>query len=289
MSATTPEASTTTSRVVIPPPEDRRGGMATDTWIIVRRSLIHIKRVPENLTDATIQPVMFTLLFAFVFGGAIAVGADGTGYKEFIIGGIFAQTIAFAVFGVAMTIANDRTNGGVDRFRSLPMAPGSYLAGVAVANLIRTLIPLTFMSLAGLLVGWRIRNGFLDALGGYALMMIFAFAMIWIGVLLGATLPGAQAVQGVAFVVIFPITFIASTFVPADTLPPVLRTIAEWNPISTLAEAVRIQFGNPTTPVGPDSPWSMQNPALYTIIWAIGITIVVAPIAVRLFQRSTQD
>jgi len=289
MSATARDLATSPDRVVIPRPDERRGGFIKDTWIIVRRSLIHIKRVPENLTDATIQPIMFTLLFAFVFGGAIAVGADGDGYKEFIIGGIFAQTIAFACFGVAITIANDRTNGGADRFRSLPMASGSYLAGVAVANLIRTLIPLTFMSLAGLLVGWRIREGALNALGGYALMLIFAFAMIWIGVLLGAALPSAQAVQGVAFVVIFPITFIASTFVPADTLPPVLRTIAEWNPITTLAESVRIQFGNPVTPVGPDAPWSLQNPALYTIIWAVAITAVVAPIAVRVFKRSIQD
>ena len=166
MSATARDLATSPDRVVIPRPDERRGGFIKDTWIIVRRSLIHIKRVPENLTDATIQPIMFTLLFAFVFGGAIAVGADGDGYKEFIIGGIFAQTIAFACFGVAITIANDRTNGGVDRFRSLPMASGSYLAGVAFANLIRTLIPLTFMSLAGLVVGWRIREGVLAALGG---------------------------------------------------------------------------------------------------------------------------
>ncbi len=287
MSAGTPNI--TDTAVDIPAPDDRHGGFLSDAWTIIKRSLTHIKRVPENLTDATIQPIMFTLLFAFVFGGAISVGANGTGYREFIIGGIFAQTIAFACFGVAMTLATDRTNGAVDRFRSLPIAGGAYLTGVTVANLIRTLIPLVFMSLAGLIVGWRIRDGFLNALGGYALMMIFAFAMMWIGVLLGSALPNAQAVQGVAFVVIFPVTFIASTFVPANTLPPVLRTIAEWNPISTLAEAVRIQFGNPTTPVGPDAPWSMQNPALYTILWSIGITIVVAPIAVRLFAKTIKD
>ena len=176
-----------------------RGGRASffsDTWVITRRGLLHIQRVPESLTDATIQPIMFTLLFAYVFGGAISIA--GGSYREFMIAGVFAQTITFACFGVAMSLANDRKNGAVDRFRSLPMARGSYLAGHAVASLIRGIVPIALMSLTGLVIGWRIRNGVGDAIAAYALMTGFAFAMIWIGVLLGAALSSPEAVQGIA-------------------------------------------------------------------------------------------
>ncbi len=259
----------------------------SDTWVMTRRGILHIQRVPEALTDATIQPIMFTLLFAYVFGGAIAV--QGGSYREFMIGGVFAQTIAFGCFGVAMSLANDRKNGAVDRFRSLPMAKGSYLAGHAIASLIRSIVPIILMSLTGLIVGWRIRNGLGDAIAAYALMLGFSFAMIWIGVLLGAALSSPEAVQGVAFVVIFPITFIASTFVPANTLPGVLRTVAEWNPVTTLAEAFRVLFGNPQSPVQPDAPWSLQHPILYSVIWIVAITVIVAPLATRVLQRSISD
>ena len=259
----------------------------SDTWVMTRRGILHIQRVPEALTDATIQPIMFTLLFAYVFGGAIAV--QGGSYREFMIGGVFAQTIAFGCFGVAMSLANDRKNGAVDRFRSLPMAKGSYLAGHAIASLIRSIVPIILMSLTGLIVGWRIRNGLGDAIAAYALMLGFSFAMIWIGVLLGAALSSPEAVQGVAFVVIFPITFIASTFVPANTLPGVLRTVAEWNPVTTLAEAFRVLFGNPQSPVQPDTPWSLQHPILYSVIWIVAITVIVAPLATRVLQRSISD
>jgi len=270
-----------------------RATFLTDTWVMTRRGLIHIKRVPEALTDATVQPIMFTLLFAYVFGGAIAVGSGkgaGSGtYREFMIGGVFAQTIAFGCFGVALSLANDRKNGAIDRFRSLPMAKGSYLAGHAIASLIRGFVPIVLMSLTGLLIGWRIRNGLGDALAAYALMIGFGFAMIWVGVLMGAALSSPEAVQGVAFVVIFPITFIASTFVPANTLPEPLRTIAQWNPVTTLAESLRELFGNPHTPVLPTSPWSLHHPVLYTVIWIMAITVIVAPLATRVFQRSISD
>jgi len=264
-----------------------RPSFIADSWVMARRGLVHIMRVPEALTDATIQPIMFTLLFAYVFGGAIAV--ENGNYREFMIAGVFAQTIAFGCFGVAMSLANDRKNGAVDRFRSLPMAKGSYLAGHSIASLFRSVVPIVLMSLTGLLIGWKIRNGFADAVAGYALMLGFSFAMIWIGVLMGAALSSPEAVQGVAFVVIFPITFVASTFVPANTLPEPLRTIAEWNPVTTLAEALRILFGNPHTPVLPGSPWSLQHPVLYTVIWIVGITVVVAPLATRVLQRSISD
>ena len=273
--------------VAVPPIAERRGNVFGDLWIVARRGLLHIRRQPEALTDVTIQPIMFVLLFSYVFGGAIPV--PGGSYREFLMGGIFAQTIVFSAFGVAIALAYDRTNGAIDRFRSLPMARGSVLAGHAVSSLLRGLLPIVLMSLCGLIVGWRIHTSFAEAAGGYALMIAFSFAIIWVGVLLGSLLPSPEAVQGVAFVVIFPITFIATTFVPVQTLPDGLRQIAQWNPVTAMAEALRKLFGNPGAVVGPDAPWSLQHPVLYSVIWIVGIVVVCAPLAVRVYQRTISD
>jgi ABC transporter DrrB family efflux protein len=273
--------------VAVPPVGERHGNFLGDSWVVARRSLVHMRRQPEALADATLQPVMFVLLFAYVFGGAIDV--SGGGYREFLMGGIFAQTIVFGAFGVAIALASDRTNGAIDRFRSLPMARGAVLGGHASANLLRSLIPILLMSICGLIVGWRINDGVARALGAYALMIAFSFAMIWIGVLMGTMLPSVEAVQGVGFTTIFPVTFIASTFVPVDTLPGVLRTVAEWNPVTTMSESLRQLFGNPSGQFGADPPWSLQHPIAYTVIWIIGIVAVCAPLAIRAYQRSVSD
>jgi ABC-2 type transport system permease protein len=265
-------------------PEPQRG-MVHDTWVIARRGLMHMKRQPEALSDATIQPIMFVLLFAYVFGGAIAAPGGGS-YKEFLMGGIFAQTIVFSAFGVAMALANDRKNQAVDRFRALPISRGAVLGGHAVASLVKALLPITLMSLCGLVVGWRIHDGLVNAVLGYLLLIAFAFAMIWVGVLLGSVVATPEGVQGIAFAALFPVTFLASTFVPTETMPGFVRTIAEWNPVTTLSNAARVQFGNPSTIVGPDTPWSIAHPMLYSVIWIVGIVGVCAPLAVRAYQRS---
>ncbi|MEN0014360.1 MAG: ABC transporter permease, partial [Solirubrobacteraceae bacterium] len=163
---------------------DDGGRLLHDTWVIARRGLKHMQRQPEVLTDATIQPIMFVLLFAYVFGGAINP-PGGVSYHEFLMGGIFAQTMAFGIFGVAMSLAADRANGAMDRFRSLPIAKGSVLAGHAVANLLKGLLPIILMSIAGLIVGWRTHNDLPHVLAAYGLMILFTFAMIWVGILLG--------------------------------------------------------------------------------------------------------
>lgn len=263
-------------------------GLLHDVWVIARRGLIHMKRQPEALSDATIQPLMFVLLFAYVFGGAIEVPGGGS-YREFLMGGIIAQTLVFSAFGVAMSIANDRKNQAVDRFRSLPIANGAVLGGHAVANVIKALLPIVIMSLAGLAVGWRIRSGVVDAAHAYLLMIAFAFAMIWIGVLLGSLVGTPEGVTGIAFAVLFPITFIASTFVPIASMPGPLKVVAQWNPTTAVADALRVLFGNPNTPVQPGDPWPIAHPVAYTWIWVVGLVVVIAPIAVRIYKRSTTD
>jgi ABC-2 type transport system permease protein len=269
-------------------PASARATLLSDTWVIARRGLLHMRRQPEALSDATIQPVMFVLLFAFVFGGAINVPGGGD-YKEFLMGGIFAQTIVFGCFGVALALSNDRNNGAIDRFHSLPIPRSSVLAGHAVANLIRAFLPIGFMTLTGFVVGWRIHSGILDVLGAYGLMLIFSFAMIWVGVLLGSLVATPEGVQGVAFVVIFPVTFVASTFVPTSTLPGVLKTVAEWNPTSSLANALRHLFENPGGALPADGAWPLQHPVAYTLLWAIGIIVICAPLAVMQYQRSIKS
>jgi ABC-2 type transport system permease protein len=260
-------------------------GLVHDMWVIAKRGLTHMRRQPEQLTDATIQPVMFVVLFAYVFGGAIAVPGGGS-YRQFLMGGIFAQTIVFSAFGVAMSLANDRKNQALDRFRSLPIAKGAILGGHAVASVLKALLPIVIMSVVGYLVGWRINGSIAEAAFAYFIMISFAFAMVWIGVLIGSLVRTPEGVTGVAFVVLFPISFIASTFVPVTTMPGPIRAIAERSPVSTLADSTRQLFGNPYTPAGPDSPWPMANPQLYTLLWVAGVVAVCAPLAVRAYARS---
>ena len=263
-------------------------GSVHDMWVIAKRGLVHMKRQPEQLSDATVQPIMFVLLFAYVFGGAIDVPGGGS-YREFLMGGIFAQTLVFTAFGVAMSLANDRKNQLVDRFRSLPIGTGAVLGGHAVANILKALLPIAIMSVVGFIVGWRIRGSLVDAVLAYLLMVAFAFAMVWIGVLIGSVVPTPEGVMGIGFATLFPLTFIASTFVPVASMPGPLRTVAEWNPITTLSDALREGFGNPNTPVAPGDPWSIANPELYTWLWVIGIVVVCAPIAVRAYARSLES
>lgn len=266
----------------------RKSTLVRDSWVIARRGLVHLRRQPEALSDATIQPVMFVLLFAYVFGGAIDVPGNGD-YKEFLMGGIFAQTIVFGCFGVAIALTNDRNNGAIQRFNSMPISPAAVLVGHAMTALVRSLIPIAFMSVTGAVIGWRIRGGPADTLVAYALMVGFSFAMIWVGVLLGSAIKSVEGVQGVSFIVIFPVTFAASTFVPVSTLPDGLRTFAEWNPTTTLSEALRVHFHNPGQHPPADAAWPIAHSTAYTVIWIIGIVAVTAPLAIKLYWRANRD
>jgi ABC transporter DrrB family efflux protein len=205
------------------------------------------------------------------------------------MGGIFAQTLVFACFGVAMGIAADRSNGAIDRFRSLPIARGAVLGGHSLANLIKTVLPIGLMSLAGLAIGWAPHGSVADAAGAFALMFVFSFAMIWVGVLMGSTLSSPEAVQGFAFTVLFPFTFISSCFVPTSTLPGVLQTFSEWNPTSTLANSLRHLFNNPGGSIADHSSFPLQHPTIYTVLWAAAIVAVFVPLSIRAYQRSISD
>jgi ABC-type polysaccharide/polyol phosphate export permease len=269
-------------------PEIRPTGLLRQSLSIVRRNLIHIKRMPEMLMDVTVQPVMFVLLFAFVFGGSIAVQGSPAGYREWLMGGIMGQTIAFASFIVAVGLTADIDKGIVDRMRSLPIRQSAVLVGRSISSLLHSSIGILVMSLTGLLVGWRIRGGFADAVLAYALLLLWGFAMIWIGILVGSAMRSVEAVNGVMFTTMFPITFLANTFAPTEPMPRYLRVVAEWNPVSSLAQATRELWGN-GPPAPDDAALPLQYPVLATLIWTVGLTAVLAPLALRAFNRRTQQ
>jgi ABC transporter DrrB family efflux protein len=256
-----------------------------DGAVVAKRNLIKVKRVPELLVFTTIQPIMFILLFAYVFGSAIDL--DGIDYREFLIAGIFAQTVVFGATFTGAGIADDMQKGIIDRFRSLPMSRSSMLLGRTASDVLLNALSVTVMSLTGLLVGWRIRESFLEAVAGFALLLLFSYAISWIMAYVGLIVPTPEVVQNASFIILFPATFIANTFVPTNNFPSVLRTIADWNPVSTLTQAIRELFGNTSAGLPPSDTWSMQHPVIYTLLWIAGILAVFIPLASWQYKRAS--
>jgi ABC-2 type transport system permease protein len=256
----------------------------SDSLELARRNVAHVRQVPEKLLDVTVQPLMFVLLFAYVFGGAIHV--TGGGYREYLLGGILVQTLTFGIVGPATSIATDLTEGIVDRFRSLPMSRSAFLLGHLMSDFASSTLAMVIMIISGLIVGWRINTDLAHALAGFALLALFAFTMLWVGMWMGLLARTPDAVTGVAFIVIFPLTFVANTFVPVGSLPEPLRQVAEYNPISAVAAATRTLFGNPTAlPSHP--PWPLQHPVLSSVLWCVAVLLVIAPLAIRRYRVRT--
>lgn len=257
----------------------------TDGWVVAQRNLIKIKRVPEVLVFVLISPIMFVLLFAFVFGGAIDPPGS-VNYKEWLIAGIFAQTVVFGATFTGAGLAEDMQKGIIDRFRSLPMSGSAVLVGRTTSDVVYNILSLIIMALTGLLVGWRIREGIVDAILGFALLLLFAYAVSWVMAFVGMLVPSVEVINNASFIVIMPLTFVSNAFVPTESFDGVLRTIVEWNPVSTLTQSSRELFGN-TGGFEPTDAWSMQNPVLYTLIWVAIILVVFAPLAVRQYRLTT--
>jgi ABC-2 type transport system permease protein len=254
-----------------------------DSGVVAKRNLIKIKRIPELLIWTLMSPIMFVVLFGYVFGGAIAIG--GTSYREYLIAGVFVQTVIFGSTYTGAGLAEDMTKGIIDRFRSLPMARSAVLAGRTASDIVYNSMSILVMSLTGLVVGWRIRTDAIDAIGGFLLLLLFAYAFSWIMAYVGLKVASVEVVNNASFMFIFPLTFIANTFVNINDLPGPLKTFAEWNPISSVAQAVREAFGNTGTDPVPDV-WSLQNPVAYSLIWIVIILAVAVPLSVRQYKRA---
>lgn len=261
----------------------------SDGLVVAWRNLKRIPRIPELAIFAILQSIMFVLLFAFVFGGAIILpGYEGVpnAYREYLMPGIFVQTLAFASATTAIGFAEDGKKGIIDRFRSLPMANSAVLSGRTVADVIYNMGILAVLMISGLAVGWGVNSSIPEFLAGVALLLAFTFAMSWIGVWLGLSVPSVEVAQQVSFIVIFPITFVSNAFVPIATLPSWLQPFAEWNPVSTLTAATRELFGNPN-PFATDNLPS-QEPILVTIGWIIVIVAIFAPLGVRKYRSASR-
>ena len=255
----------------------------SDGWITTRRNLIKIKRVPDILVFTTLQPIMFVLLFSFVYAGSIDI--PGSDYKEFIMAGIFAQTVVFGSTYSGSAMAQDLKEGIIDRFRTLPMAPSAVLVGRTNGDLLINAISMVVMIVTGLIVGWRIRSNPLEALAAVALLLLFAYALSWVLAFLGMSVRSPEVINNVSFLVLFPLTFLSNAFVPIENLPEPLRTFAEYNPVSALVQAARELFGNVPDQSAEPRSWALQNPIITVIIGIVVLLLIFVPLATRKFSR----
>jgi len=253
-----------------------------DGWTVTKRNLIKIKRSPDMLVFAVLQPIMFVLLFSQVYGGAIAV--EGTDYTQFLMAGIFAQTVVFGATFSGSAMAQDLKEGLIDRFRTLPMSASAVLVGRTNSDLVLNGISMAIMMLTGLAVGWRVNSSPLEFLAGIGLLLLFSYAFSWVMALLGMSVKTPEVINNASFMILFPLTFISNAFVPSDTLPLVLRVFAEWNPVSSLVQAARELFGNVGSAPVPDI-WTMQHPILTVLIGITVMLVVFVPWAVNKYTR----
>jgi ABC-2 type transport system permease protein len=260
--------------------------LVSDSLALAGRNLEHVRQIPEKLLDVTLQPIMFVLLFSYVFGGVINV--PGGDYKAYLIGGILVQTLAFGMMGPGVSIATDLGEGMVDRVRSLPTSRSAYLVGHFLAELAAAIVGIVVLAATGFVVGWSIDSSALEAIGGFALLILFAAAMIWLGTLVGVIARSPDAVQGFAFMTVFPLTFLSNAFVPVSGLPDGLRQIAEWNPVSSVVAGVRTLFGNPTA-VPSDAAWPLHHPVISAVVWSVAFLAVAAPLTIWFFRRRTTE
>ncbi|MFZ3568493.1 MULTISPECIES: ABC transporter permease [unclassified Streptomyces] len=263
----------------------------SDSLVVGKRNLIRMTRIPEMILFGIIQPVMFVVLFTYVFGGSMSVGGstDPDVYKNFLMAGIFAQTVTFATAGSAAGIADDMQKGLVDRFRSLPMARGAVLTGRTMADLVQTAVTLLVLAVVALIVGWR--TGAPDptnagrVLGGFGLLLLLGYAFTWIGALIGLSVRTPEAATSGGIIWLFPVTFISNAFVDTGMMTPWLRHVADWNPFSATVQACRVLFGNPG--VSQSSAWPMQHPVWASLIWSVLIIVVFRTLAVRKYRNAT--
>jgi ABC-2 type transport system permease protein len=259
--------------------------LVADAAVLAKRQFAHIRQIPEKLFDVTLQPLMFVLLFSFVFGNVIQVPGGGD-YHEYLIGGILVQTLAFGMMGPGVSMATDLGEGIIDRFRSLPMSRPAYLLGHLTAEFSATVLAIAIMIVSGLIVGWGISSAPLEAVAAFGLLFLLAISMIWLGTLIGVVVRTPDAVQGIAFIAIFPLTFVANTFVPIAGLPNGLRQFAEYNPVSAWSAGIRTLFGNPTA-IPDGSAWPLEHSVIASVAWCLIVLAVTVPLTLRAYRRRT--
>lgn len=267
-------------KAVVDGPERRVYWAVADCLTIVRTDFISRLRYPSAIAWQLGTPVMFVLLFVYVFGSAMEVGG-GADYEDYALPGMFAMTMANGFMGTAVVVAATKEKGVMDRYRSMPMAPSAVVSGRGVADVIGAAVDLAVLAAIALAVGWRPDGNVLETLSAFALLILLRSALIWIGVYLGLLMPDQEA-AGNLFAVAFPLGMISSVFTPPAMMPDWLATIALWNPVSSTANAIRDLFGNPVPGGG---GWVEEHATLMAVVWPVALTAVFLPLAVRRFQR----
>ena len=248
--------------------------LVSDTLVIAERNLVRLPRAPDLLLAFTVQPIMFVLLFVYVFGGAIST--PGYSYVDFLIPGIIVQNIAFGGFVTAIGLNEDQHKGLIDRFRSLPMARAAVLGGRTLADVVTNLLSIVVLLATGLLIGFSFDADAAEIVGGIGLLLLFGYAFSWVFALLGLLVSSPEAANSVGFIAVFPLTFISSAFVPVDSMPAGLQWFAEINPFTVMVDAMRALWLG--APAG-NSVWG-------AVAWSLGILAVFAPLAVARYRRT---
>jgi len=248
--------------------------LLTDTAIVAERNLVRLPRAPDLLLAFTVQPVMFVLLFAYVFGGAITT--PGYDYVDFLIPGIIVQNIAFGGFVTALGLNEDLTKGLIDRFRSLPMARAAVLAGRTLADVVTNVISLVVLIVTGLIIGFTFETSLPEILAGVGILILFGYAFSWVFALLGLLVSSPESANSLGFIAVFPLTFISSAFVPVESMPAGLQWFAEANPFTIVVDAIRALWLD--APAG-NSVWG-------AVLWSLVIVAIFAPLAVARYRRT---
>ncbi|MEV7184248.1 ABC transporter permease [Kitasatospora sp. NPDC058063] len=257
-------------------------GVLVEGTVCVERHLRHLIRMPGKLVSAILLPMVFALLFGVLFGSVIDV--PGGGYHEFIMAGIFTQGVMSAVPNTAVGTVEDLRNGLTDRFRSLPMSGAAVLIGRTVGDTALRALSCLAMAVVGLLIGWRTHTGVLSVLAGFGLLLLFGFVMAWVGALIGLSTGNAETASGVPSVLLMPVMFLSSAFIPLTGLPHWLAVAAEWNPLSAVVGGCRDLWGNPQATASGSFP--VQHPVLLSLLWMAVLFALVAPLAVRKYRTA---
>ncbi len=254
----------------------------SDGWIATRRNVYKLRRDPEIFIFSLIQPIMFVLLFNYVFAGAIQV--EGGDYTQFLMAGIFAQTIVLSSTYSGSAMAQDLKDGIIDRFRTLPMSSAAVLIGRTFGDLVINGSSLIVMMITGYVIGWRIDSSLPEAALAVLLLLFFSYAFSWVMALIGMSVRSPEIINNVSFLVLFPMTFLSNAFVPSETLPGPLRIFAEWNPVSALIQATRELFGNVPAGVPAGDSWLQQNPITTVFIALVLMLVIFIPLSIRKFK-----
>ena len=258
-----------------------------DVAVLTVRNLVHIAREPLQLSDVTVQPVLFTLLFVYVFGAGVTLPSGG-GYTDYAIAGLMALNLTTSSMGTAVGLSTDLNSGVINRFRTLPMWRPSVLVGRSLADLLTATVCVSIVALTGLAIGWRPDSSFLSVLGGFGIFLLFSYALSWGCACLGMVSKGPESAQGIGLVILFPLAIVSNALVPTQRMPLVLRTIANWNPVSAVTSAARHLFGNPN-PSSTIQAWPMQHPVVASLLWSLVLLVIFAPLATLLYRRRTTD